>query len=212
MLRAEFTPKRFNDKVLCDIQFGNLNRSTRTDDKISWAQFEICAHKYVDVTDKDYGYAIMCESKYGYRVKDGLMSLNLLRSPVHPDESADKGEHNFTYIFMPHKNDAFKAAVPQYAYSLNIPLVESDYRLELDNIISVDKRNIIVETVKISENGEGFIVRLYENEGQNTDAIINTSLKYSELYLADMMENIIEKSENNISFTPYEIKTLYFKR
>lgn len=212
MLRAEFTPKRFNDKVLCDIQFGNLNRSTRTDDKISWAQFEICAHKYVDVTDKDYGYAIMCESKYGYRVKDGLMSLNLLRSPVHPDESADKGEHNFTYIFMPHKNDAFKAEVPQYAYSLNIPLVESDYRLELDNIISVDKRNIIVETVKISENGEGFIVRLYENEGQNTDAIINTSLKYSELYLADMMENIIEKSENNISFTPYEIKTLYFKR
>ena len=38
--------EKFSDKVLCDIQFGNIERSTKTDNKIDYAQFEIPAHKW----------------------------------------------------------------------------------------------------------------------------------------------------------------------
>ena len=213
MLRADFITKRFSDKVLCDIQFGNLKRTTKTDDKLSWAQFEICAHKYVDVTDKgEYGYSVMSDSKYGYRVKDGLISLNLLRSPVYPDETCDMGEHNFSYIFMPHKGDAFAANVPAFAYAFNISMVECEEDITLDKIISVDARNIIVETVKLAENGNGFIIRLYENEGKNTDMEMQTSLNYSKIYETDMLENIISDSTLKLSFKPYEVKTLFFAK
>ena len=82
MLRIDAYPKNFNEKVLCDIQFGNIQRSTKTDNKIVFAQFEIPAHKWVDVYDGKYGVAILNDCKYGHRVKDGLISLNCLRSPV----------------------------------------------------------------------------------------------------------------------------------
>ena len=91
MLRADFRPSVYADEVTCDIQMGNIKRSTRTQTKTEWAQFEICAHKWVDVTDGDAGVSVLTTGKYGWRVKDGLLSLNLLRSAVWPDPAADKG-------------------------------------------------------------------------------------------------------------------------
>lgn len=118
-------PSVFADKVTCDIQFGNISRSTKTDNKIDWAQFEICAHKYVDVSNDGKGCALLSDSKYGFRVKDGLMSINLLRSPVYPDKTADRGKHRFRYAFYPHTGDCFSAKVPEQSYLFNLLPVET---------------------------------------------------------------------------------------
>ena len=45
------------------------------------------------------GFALLNDSKYGHRAKNGLISLNLLRAPTYPDPTADRGTHTFTLRF-----------------------------------------------------------------------------------------------------------------
>lgn len=210
MLRAEFRPSVFSDRVTCDIQFGNISRSTRTDNKTDWAQFEICAHKYADVSDGGFGCAVMSDGKYGYRVKDGLISLNLLRSPVYPDRQADRGKHRFRYAFYPHAGDCFSAEVPKWSYLFNLlPVTADGCAAETAPPVSVRERNIIVETVKPSEDGKGTVVRLYENEGKATRAEPEIGFPYGRAYVADMLEGNRTPCAAALDFKPYEIKTLY---
>ena len=101
MLRAEFRPSRYGDTATCEIQFGHIARPTTERDSIETAQFEVCAHKWLATEDSLGGFGLLNDSKYGHRAKNGLISLNLLRSPTYPDKTADRGEHRFTYAFLP---------------------------------------------------------------------------------------------------------------
>ena len=206
MLRAEFVPGIFSDQVLCDIQFGNIRRSTKTTSKIDFAQFEICAHKYVDVSNDEFGIAVLSDCKYGWRVKEGLISLNLLRSTTYPDKTADRGKHIFSYALMPHKGNAFDAEVIKNAYCYNLPLLVCENSVDICCPIEIKNRNIIIETIKIPEKGKGKILRIYEAEGKQTNCEFST-VEDINIYECDMLENIVEKA-NELVFKPYEIKTL----
>ena len=103
MLRAEFRPAHYGDTALCEIQFGHIERvDDRERDAVETAQFEVVRAQ----VDRDRrttrgGFALLNDSKYGHRAKNGLLSLNLLRSPTFPDKTADRGIHAFTYAFTP---------------------------------------------------------------------------------------------------------------
>ncbi|MBN9181011.1 MAG: hypothetical protein J0J00_10795, partial [Microbacterium sp.] len=101
MLRAEFVPAHFGPEALCEIQFGHIARPTTERDSVEKAQFEVCAHKWLAVQDEDGGFALLNDGKYGHRAKNGVVSLNLLRSPTFPDKTADRGSHEFVYAFTP---------------------------------------------------------------------------------------------------------------
>lgn len=211
MLRADFIPANYSGRVTCDIQFGNIERSTKTDNKLDWAQFEIPAHKFIDVSDENAGVAILSSSKYGFRAKDGLMSINLLRSPVYPDKTADRGKHHFRYAYYPHEGGCFEAGVSRQAYLFNYAPVVLDADLDITPVVTVDKQNIVVETVKPAENGEGVILRMYENEGKDSVVKLCFGINHDKLYLTDMLENIINELPDTMQFKPYEIKTLLLK-
>lgn len=208
MLRADFYPKNFSDKVLCDIQFGNIERSTKTETKTDFAQFEIPAHKWVDVYKDGYGFALLNDCKYGHRVKDGLISLNCLRSPVYPDKTADRGDHKFTFCLYPHKEKALKSRLVALGYALNNPVKIVSGDIDLPQILHTDKKNIILETVFVNEKGN-LALRLYENRGQQTEANFSLPLDYKEILETDM--RFISGKEikgNTLDFAPFEIKTL----
>ncbi len=208
MLRAEFAPNYYGDEVTCDIQFGNLKRSTKNQTSQEKAQYEICAHKWVDVTKDGYGISLLNNSKYGHRVKEGVISLNLLRSPMYPAKDADKGIHTFTYALYPHKGDCHEALTAKMGYSLNNPLVVN--HAEFDSFIISDKPNIVIETVKMAESQKDeVIIRVYENSGNETKSNLKLDVNYSKIHITDMLENNLEEiSLEDLTFTPYEIKTI----
>ena len=76
MLRAEFEPAVFSDEVLCDIQDGVIKRTTKNETLIEKAQFEICFQKWASVNSDGFAFALLNDSKYGLRAKDGVLSLN----------------------------------------------------------------------------------------------------------------------------------------
>ena len=207
MLRADFRPSVYADKVKCDIQMGALMRSTKEDTLQEKAQFEICAHKYVDVSNDNRGFSLLNDCKYGHRVKDGMISLNLLRAPVYPDPEADIGDHEFTYALFPHEGVCDERTVKE-SYYLNQPPIVINGKMPEFSIAQVSSENVVVETIKVAEGGKGIILRAYEAVGKKTVAAIRTGFKYESVYLCDLEENIIEQTTlGNISFGPFEIKT-----
>lgn len=181
MLRTSFPVTPRSDSADCEIQFGNVKRPTHTNTSWEQAKIEVCAHKWVDISERDYGVAVLNDCKYGYRVWDNIIDINLLRSSTYPGEEADHGHHIFTYSLMLHEGDYFTGGVIDEAYRLNIPLREipaaqgnGDGAIN-GSLLSVSSPNIIVEAVKKSENGKGAVVRMYESAGAMTDFEVRIS-------------------------------------
>ena len=206
MLRADFRPAVFSDKVTCDIQMGNLKRSTGDVTKVEKAQFEIAAHKWIDVGEEN-GFGIITDSKYGWRVKEGLISLNLLRSPMFPAPDADKGIHNISYAIYPHTGDYNSAGIQRESYLYNNRPAIVECELEIPPIFVSSDTHIVIETVKRSEDGEGVVIRCYEDSGLKRTATISTPFA-GKVYETDLLENIISEGKlSDVTFKPFEIKT-----
>ena len=210
MLRAEFLPAVTADEVSCDIQYGTIRRPTGDKTPLEQAQFEICAHKYVDVSDGDKGFSLLNDCKYGHRVKEGLVSLNLLRSPVFPDPHADRGKHVFTYALYPHTGALSKNTL-QRAYRLNKPLLPFAGAHGFGPVVSTDNDEVIVALAKKAYDGNALVVRLYESQGREAKAALKTDFAYSAAFETDLMEeNGVPADPGALTFRPFEIKTVKF--
>ncbi|MEC0136743.1 glycoside hydrolase family 38 C-terminal domain-containing protein [Paenibacillus macerans] len=122
MLRVAFPVDVVSEQAICEIQFGVIKRPTSRNNRIEFARDEICAHHYIDLSQPDYGAALLNDSKYGHSVDGNVIDLNLLRSPGYPDPAADRAHHKFTYALYPHAGDFIEAGVYRKGYELNVPL------------------------------------------------------------------------------------------
>ena len=215
LLKVHFPVNIHSDEATFEVQFGNLKRKIHGNTSWDEARFESCGQKWMDISEGHYGVSLLNDCKYGYSAKDSNIALTLIKSGIDPNKTADQEEHVFTYALYPHKEMWSAAGTVQEAYKLNQPAYAT--RGELKNtgksFISTDKDNIIIETVKPAENGDGMIVRLYDCENSLTKA----TLTFAEGMLESVEEcNLMEEKEVDIeacgnSFTvsvkPYEIKT-----
>ncbi len=219
MLRTSFSLQLKALEASCDIQFGSVKRPTHSNTGIDMARYEVCAHKWVDLSEADYGVALLNDCKYGYCLKENTLDLNLLRSPGYPDENADRGVHEFTYSLYPHKGNAASGMVTQAAYELNMPLRvhtgnnTCNSRNEDFSFVQTDNRNIIVEAIKKAEDSSHIILRAYECQGTSADVVISFSQPPKQVVLTDLMEQEIMPlelcgCEVNMKFKPFEIHTL----
>ena len=99
-----------------------MRRPTHYNSTIDSAKFEVCGHKFADLSEANYGVALMNNCKYGYATHGNTQRLSLLRSPKGPDENADMGEHNFKYAIYPHQGHFNSSNVVQQAIEFNVPL------------------------------------------------------------------------------------------
>jgi alpha-mannosidase len=219
MLRTSFPMAVQTNEATFDIQYGNITRPTVRNTSWDMAQFEVCAHKWVDISERGFGVALLNDCKYGHKVIGSVLDLDLLRSPTHPDPVADKGEHDFTYSLLPHRGDYVEGEVTRRGYELNIPLrvlsASSVHPTPSRNapFIEVDEPNIIVEAVKKGEDSNALIVRLYESTGTSVRTRIRLDGTASSITLVDLMENPIHSipvvdGYIELLFHPFEIHTL----
>jgi alpha-mannosidase len=207
MLRAQFFPARFGPTARSEIQFGSIERPTTEKDSVETAQFETCAHKWIATEDDRGGFALLNDSKYGHRAKNGLLSLNLLRSPTFPDKTADRGSHSFTYAFTPFEPGDL-AKVVREGYRLNNPLLVAP-GVTFDSVVSTGDPGVVVETVKGAENGRGTIIRLYESLGRPTTTSLTTTITHTSASMTDLLERELGPADlGALAFTPFEIVTI----
>ena len=194
MLRTHFDVNVHSDYSRSEIQFGNIKRTNNTNTSWDSAKFEICAHKWIDLSDRSYGTALINNCKYGHRVLGNTINLNLLRSTSYPDPNADRAEHDFKYAFFPHTGDYVESGVVKEAFNFNVPLTINKINKQVGilkeshSYISVDSDNIVIDTIKKAEDSDNIIVRLYECHETSNQAIINFNFPVKNVYLANMLE------------------------
>ncbi len=218
LLKAEFPVDIHADEATFEVQFGNVKRKTHTNTSWDKARFESCAQKWMDFSEGHYGVSLLNDCKYGHSVNDGVIGLTLLKSGVEPHPNADVEVHEFTYSLLPHAETWQEAGTVQEAYKLN----QSAYAViggeagKAASFASVNKRNVILETVKAAENGEGTVLRLYECENARTKVTVQLPEGTKAAYLTNLLEEIeseLDVVDNAVTFTikPYEIITVLTK-
>ncbi len=219
VLKAMFPINVHTHEAVYDVQFGNVKRNTHKNTSWDRAKFEVCAHKWADVSESGYGVAVMNDCKYGYGCDLNNLSLTLIKCAVAPNEEADKELHEFTYSILPHSGDFREANVAEEAYILNQPLTackidKQDGKLpDSFSFVGSKNNNIIIETVKQCENDESVIVRFYEYHNSHSKVTLDFGIDFDKAFICDMLENNLDEIEKNnrsvtLSVKPYEIVTV----
>lgn len=215
LLKAAFPVDVLAPQATYDIQWGNVQRPTHRNTSWDWARFETVGHKWVDLSEGNYGASLLNDCKYGHDIRDNVIRLSLLRSPTSPDPEADQGEHHFTYALLPHAGDWTGGTIPA-AYALNDPAIAVKGRggaAQTVNFLTVDRPNVVIETVKRAEDGKGLIVRLYESQRQRGPVTLTAAFPIKTAAITNLLEETItdvqpDGQQVTFSITPYQIITL----
>lgn len=216
MLRTAFPVNVVADNATFDIQYAFVKRPTHNNTSWDEAKFEVAGQRYADLSQDDYGVALLNDCKYGYRVKGSILDLNLLRSPKYPDFNADMGEHDFTYSLYPHAGNHIEGSVPEQAAMLNRDVYVADGfetgKASVPCIVLSDSVNL--EVLKKAEKDDSHIIRLVETAGKHSTAVLrlaDAKTNVSETNLIEWEDGkqlVVEDHDVALTLKPFEILTL----
>ncbi|MDO7908175.1 alpha-mannosidase [Paenibacillus sp. JX-17] len=219
LLKVAFPIDVVTDRAVYEIPFGTLERPTHRNTSWEQAQYEVCGHRFADVSEHGYGASLLNDCKYGYDIQGSVIRLSLLRAPRWPDNTADQGEHQFTYSLYPHEGDWRSAHTLRHAAELNhgIQFVEAlrapGSLPHTGSLIQLDSQHVVLDTVKPAEDGGGIVLRLYESAGGRETVAIHWPFPIESAHLSDALEVPGEPVDHQdgvfeLNFKPYEIKTI----
>lgn len=222
LVRDYFPVDIHTEEAVFEIQYGNVKRATHSNTMWDFAKFEVCSHKWLDVSETGYGVSILNDCKYGCSVKDGVIGLTMLKSALYPNPEADKEHHTFWYSICPHEDDFRAGHTVEKAYLFNNPLtavVKQNAGGSLPqnySYVTADAQNAVIETVKQAERSEDTVIRLYECHNRRGKVALTVQEDFTEAWETDLLENteVKLKTEGNTVYTeirPYEIKTIVLK-
>lgn len=208
------------NRATYEIQYGNIERATHSNTSWDAAKFEVCGHKWADISDNGYGVSLLNDCKYGYSCNGTTISLTLVKCGTWP-HSTDQGPHKIIYSIYPHKDDYSRSDTVKHAYMLNQPLLYRKVgKLHGDkkslSLVSCDNDNIIIEVIKLAENSNDIVVRLYDSHNRKTTVKLNTTFPFKSAWICDMLENKqyrLNSTGNSVHFdvTGFEIATILFE-
>jgi alpha-mannosidase len=219
MLRALFPVNVQATEVACEIQFGHVMRPTHRNTSREMGMYEIPAQKWIDLSQRNYGVALLKECKYGHKVQGNIIDIDLLRSPSYPDPTADRGRHEFTYALYPHAGDHITGGVVRAAYEFNYPLIphltatHPGALPQAFSLVRLDAANVIIESIKQAEDGKGLVLRLYEAHGIDAAATLSFGVPVTKIVTTNLLEEYLadvkmEGETAKVAFKPFEIVTL----
>jgi len=221
VIKAEFPFDLNVSEIRSEIQFGHVKRATHRNTSWDRARFEASMHRWVDISEPDFGGALLNDCKYGYDAYEQLIRLTLVRGSTMPNAQSDIGEHRIRYALLVHGGTNDLADVPVAAERFNNPVAVAGVpaiaspgsTISSFSFASVDARNVTLETVKKAEKSDAIVMRLYEHANARAAATIRFGVPVKSARLVNLMEEggePIEVRDNSVtlSLRPFEIATL----
>lgn len=212
LLKVAFYTDIRSTKSTYDIQFGHVERPTHWNNSWDWARFEVCGHKWADLSETGYGVSLLNDCKYGHNIKDNAMKLSLLTSSKYPDTEADMGEHDFTYALYPHLGSVTEGGTIEEANSLNLPaqLVKGAFA-DVRKIAKVSSDSVIIDAVKKAEDEDCLIVRMHECRGGRSNVTLSSEYAVKRIAPCNLIEHncgdIVDGASIDFEIKPFEIRT-----
>lgn len=194
------------------------------------AKFEVCCHKFADLSENDYGVSILNDSKYGFATCGNVMRLSLIRAPKAPDAHADMGRHHIRWAILPHQGGLSSTTV-RTAYNFNNPLkpVQATRALKAsassNPIKLTGNPSLILDTIKRGEDdedvsrgelairkGKSVILRIYDSLGGTSKGTIQTTLNVKTAWKTNILEDDeeevkVDQGKIHITLKPFEVAT-----
>jgi alpha-mannosidase len=213
------------DRIAAETQFGHVFRPTHTNTSWDEARFEACQHRFVHLAEPGWGVAVANDSTYGYDVErttraDGgtttCVRFSLVRAALFPDPDADQGRHTLRFRVRPGSDVVDAVAL---GYDLAFPLRST--RGEIRPLVTSTAPTVLVETVKLAEDGSGdLVVRLYEAGGRRARTRVRLDGTADAIRLTDLLERALAEaardtvvsagSEIELEFRPFQFRTVRF--
>ena len=218
LIKAAFPVDIRSTYATYDVQYGNVRRPNHWNTSWEMARFESVAHRFVDLSERNYGVSLLNDCKYGHDVYGNTLRLTLLKGATYPDYAADQGEHVFTYSLLPHGGDFVDAKVVPAAFDLNQPAAVfagavTGERKE-GSFLTFDNGQVELDAIKKSEDGKYLIVRFHEFAGSHQQVEVKPSFGFKKWMECDLRERPITQESTEavkLTLTPYEIKTVMFE-
>ena len=222
VLKADYPVDVNSTRATFDIQFGNIERSTTTNTTWEFAQFEESMHKWADLSDNGFGLSVINDCKYGCDVKNGHIRPTLFRCATRPNKIQDREHHSFSFSIYPHSKRANDSDVVKEGYNVNFPLYAVPQKAQEGtlpaeySLVSCNKENVVIETVKIAEDSDNLIVRAYETWNSKTPVTLTFCNAIESATECNLMEEedeavVFENNTLTATFKPFEIKTFKVK-
>ncbi len=213
--RRKLLKVHFESNVLCDdalheIQFGYVKRPCHDSHSFAADRYESCSNRWTALCEENRGFAILQNGSRAVSTDRGEIALSLLRAPLVPDDTANRGTHQFSYAIMPFAAAFKDAGVVKAGIEFAHPARENAG-------FSVDSDAIILETIKPADDGsEDIILRLYESLRTHADGVLHLPFD-AKVYEAAMDESgsgewLGEGREVRLTMKPFEIRTLRIVR
>ncbi|RFU32019.1 hypothetical protein B7463_g4293, partial [Scytalidium lignicola] len=229
-LKVEFPVDIRNTEASYETQFGIIKRPTHYNTTWDMAKFEVCSHKFADLSEHGYGVSILNDSKYGFATVGNVMRLSLLRAPKAPDAHADMGRHYIRWAILPHQGGLGPTTV-RTAFNFNNPLrlAQIPASVEVSSFQNPIKlkgnSSLVLETIKRGEDdedvsrgeftrrkGKSVILRVYDSLGGMSKGTIETTLDVKRVWKTNVLEDDLEElpfegGKVDIILRPFEVAT-----
>lgn len=214
--RRKLLKVHFESNVLCDdalheTQFGYVKRPCHDSHAFAADRYESCSNRWTALCEENRGLAILQAGSRAVSTDRGEIALSLLRAPLVPDDTANRGEQGFRYAIMPFATGFKDAGVVKAGMAFsedtfaNIPHEDAGFRMDSDGII--------LETIKPADDGsDDIILRLYESLRTTASGVLRLP------FAVKVYESAMDESETGallgegveipLTLKPFEICTL----
>jgi len=201
--------------AVCGTQFGHVTRARHANTSWDVARFEVCAHRYVAVSEPSFGAAILADGPRGYDIRGDELQLTVLRSPKFPDPEADLGHQHLQWSVSLLNGDPIANGIENVAALMAHPvrILDGVPRVPAA-VISLDVPGALISAVKPADDGsDDIIVRLWETRGGRTngDLTIDGMTAAQTCNALEDSGTPLQVSANGtlaIELQPFEIMTL----
>jgi alpha-mannosidase len=211
------------DTAACDIQFGHVRRPTHASSSWDAAKFEVCAHRYVDVSEPAFGVAVLNDGRYGHGLFDSRVRVSLARAAQYPDPAADRGAHSVNLALLPHGTglDEVVAEAERFVTPLRI-VAGGSAAAPPRPVVEIDGTGVEIDAIKLADvpadaADRDLVVRLHEAVGNRTRVTVRSDRRITAASRCNLLEEPqsgLEVGDGICAFiaAPFEIVTLRLTR
>jgi alpha-mannosidase len=196
------------------------------------------AQTWVCLQTPNYGLSLINTGNPGYWVSDGNLDLVLefsvdqvrekdpktgrYKHPYDAPLARELGKHTFRYSLYPHKGTWREAKTTRLGQEINNPLIPvqtTPHKGPLPpqkTLLKIKPGNLIITSIKKSEEKDDLVIRGYESEGEPGKATLDILNDVKSAWTADLNEKKLNKMQSEgaevyMDFKPYEIFTVLLK-
>ncbi|MHB8637388.1 MAG: alpha-mannosidase [Fimbriimonadaceae bacterium] len=215
LIRLAFTGVTKHPIATYQVPFGAVARPTDGE--------EGPAQAWADISGPNGGITVVEDCKHGFSATGSTLRMSVIRGNVSPDMLPNRGPQPMRYEIVPHEGDWQAANGARRAMELENGLESIVNTSDADgasplafSFASVLDSNVVPTCLKKAEDGDAFVIRMYESTGRPAAGKLQLTPGVKNAAWVNFLENTLGAATLvgttcPLPMRPWQISTLRFR-